>query len=195
MSRQSVLAIIFAFVGGLVVYGAPQKAKPADPPKEQKGARKEQTVPKASVDLNNASEKELDALPGVGPATAKKIIEHRPYQSVDDLAKAGVTAKQIDGIRPMVMVGRASPNSTERRSVPQATAPPTSVSPTAPPRAVQPSSSSNVSTPPAGSGMVWVNTATKVYHKEGDRYYGKTKQGKYMSEADAIREGNRAAKR
>ena len=195
MSRQSVLAIIFAFVGGLAAEGAPQKAKPADSPAQQKSSRKEQTVPKASVDLNNATEKELDALPGVGPATAKKIIDHRPYQSVDDLAKAGVTAKQIEGIRPMVMVGKAPPISTDRRSSPPATAAPTPVSPAAPPRAAQPSSSSNVSTPPAGSGMVWVNTATKVYHKEGDRYYGKTKQGKYMSEADALREGNRAAKR
>ena len=195
MSRQSVLAIIFAFVGGLAAYGAPQKAKPADSPAEQKSSRKEQTVPKASVDLNNATEKELDALPGVGPATAKKIIDHRPYQSVDELAKAGITAKQIDGIRPMVMVGKAPAISTDRRSSTPATAAPTPVSPAAPPRAAQPSSSSSVSTPPAGSGMVWVNTATKVYHKEGDRYYGKTKQGKYMSEADALREGNRAAKR
>lgn len=42
-------------------------------------------------------------------------------------------------------------------------------------------------------GLVWVNTSSKVYHKEGE-FYGKTKQGKFMTEADAIKGGNRAAK-
>lgn len=42
-------------------------------------------------------------------------------------------------------------------------------------------------------GMVWVNTGTKVYHKDGE-FYGKTKQGKFMAEADAQKAGYRAAK-
>jgi hypothetical protein len=47
--------------------------------------------------------------------------------------------------------------------------------------------------PANSSGMVWVNTDSGIYHKPGTRYYGKTKQGKYMSEADAIKAGYRAA--
>ena len=47
--------------------------------------------------------------------------------------------------------------------------------------------------PGGGHGLVWVNTDSHVYHKEGSRFYGKTKKGKYLSEADAIKEGNRAA--
>ena len=42
-------------------------------------------------------------------------------------------------------------------------------------------------------GLVWVNTGTKVYHKDGE-FYGKTKQGKFMTEADAQKAGFRAAK-
>jgi len=39
---------------------------------------------------------------------------------------------------------------------------------------------------------VWVNTSSHVYHKQGSRWYGKTKHGKYMSEQDAIKEGDHA---
>ena len=48
--------------------------------------------------------------------------------------------------------------------------------------------------PGGGTGQVWVNTETHVYHKEGSRWYGKTKHGKYLSEQDAIKEGDHAAK-
>src|ERR1051325_8668071 len=56
------------------------------------------------VDLNSANESDLDKLPGIGPATARKIIAGRPYRSVDDLARAGVSARTISKIRPLVVV-------------------------------------------------------------------------------------------
>ena len=43
-----------------------------------------------------------------------------------------------------------------------------------------------------GNGQVWVNTKTHVYHTQGSRWYGKTKGGKYMTEQQAIQEGDRA---
>jgi hypothetical protein len=49
--------------------------------------------------------------------------------------------------------------------------------------------------PGGGHGLVWVNTETHVYHKEGTRFYGKTKKGKYVTEQEAIKEGDKAAKR
>lgn len=43
-----------------------------------------------------------------------------------------------------------------------------------------------------GPGLVWVNLSSHVYHCPTDRYYGKTKSGKYLSESAAIGEGDKA---
>jgi hypothetical protein len=47
---------------------------------------------------------------------------------------------------------------------------------------------------PPQAGMVWADTATKIYHKEGDPSFGKTRTGKWLTEEEAVKEGYRAAK-
>jgi competence ComEA-like helix-hairpin-helix protein len=81
--------------------------KPDKPPKEkpvstdtEKAAKK----PDKPVDINNASEKELTMLPGVGPKIAKEIAAARPFQSVDDLKKVkGIGDKSFSAMKTYVV--------------------------------------------------------------------------------------------
>ena len=172
--------------------GETRKAEKAAPPAMAGG----------KVDLNTASQKELEALPGVGAATAKKIIAGRPYSSVADLSRAGVSASTMDKIGSMVTVsGKSAAAEAVPPAKPAAPATDTSRSTSSSKMASQPASGKPAAEPAAGTpqqppvkGMVWVNTETKVFHREGDRWYGNTKHGKFMTEADAIKAGYRESK-
>jgi competence protein ComEA len=64
--------------------------------------------PAAPVDLNSATAEELDALPGIGPVTAQKIVDYRqahgPFRSVDDLdAIPGIGPSRIENLRGLVV--------------------------------------------------------------------------------------------
>ena len=177
-----VLGLVFVSAGDVVAQGA------------------KSATSGAKVDVNSASQAELEKLPGVGAATAKKIIAGRPYSSVADLSKAGVSKKTLEKITPMVSASPALPPAS---LAPAAAAPSTPPAPAAAPAAPQKPAmtATEKATPPQveakvapAKGMVWVNTKSKVFHQEGDRWYGKTKEGKFMTEADAVKEGYRPSK-
>ncbi|MDR3685680.1 MAG: ComEA family DNA-binding protein [Coriobacteriia bacterium] len=63
----------------------------------------------AKVDLNTADATQLDALPGVGPSTAAKIVADRqtngPFKTVDDLGRVpGIGPKKLDSLKDLVVV-------------------------------------------------------------------------------------------
>ena len=65
--------------------------------------------PPLLVDLNRATVAELDQLPGVGPSTARAIVDHRtrngPFASVDDLlAVRGIGPAKLAELKPFVRV-------------------------------------------------------------------------------------------
>jgi DNA uptake protein ComE-like DNA-binding protein len=65
------------------------------------GAKK----PDRLIDINSASEKDLESLPGIGSVIARRIIESRPYRTVDDLQRVkGIGEKRLAEIRPYLTV-------------------------------------------------------------------------------------------
>jgi hypothetical protein len=154
------------------------------------------TAPAAPVDINTASASELESVPGIGAATSKKIIASRPYNSVADLTKAGLSAKQIQTLSPMLKVSQTASKPVPVPAMPVPSKPAAPAAP-APPTSNLGSKITAATTAGAqtcAAGEVWGNTETKVFHRPGDKYYGNTKHGKCMNEADAVKAGYHESK-
>lgn len=55
------------------------------------------------VNLNTATIAELDTLPGIGPATAARIVDCRPYTNPEDLARVkGIGPKKLAALLPLI---------------------------------------------------------------------------------------------
>lgn len=57
------------------------------------------------LNINSASKDQLEELPGIGQITAEKIIDGRPYSSVEELSKNGILKKNIfDGLKEKISI-------------------------------------------------------------------------------------------
>jgi hypothetical protein len=219
------LILAFVLLGGQIIQAQTASTESDQPTaKHSRSKHKKDSSDKAAarqVDVNSASKEELQALPGIGPALADKIIQNRPYKSKRELVSRSVipesTYKDVkdqlvahktseqNSSSPSTNAGSSGGEREQPKSSAKSSSDESSKSEStgrqSEPAAAQESSSEKSTTAaettaqtPPEKGMVWVNLRTKVFHREGDRWYGKTKHGKFMSEADAVKEGYRAAK-
>ena len=91
MLRVIALCLALTFAGGLVEMPATFAQATKDAPKAEKPAKTDKAAAKkAPIDINAASAAELQAIPGIGEAYSKKIVEGRPYKRKDELVKKNI---------------------------------------------------------------------------------------------------------
>lgn len=144
------------------------------------------------------------AATGTPPAGATGLCNDGTYYSGENKRGACHGHKGVKTWYGAASTTAASTTSTAPAATPApaampAATPPTAapakpaMAPAATPTTAHSTAATGTPAPGGGAGKVWVNTNSKVYHCQGDRYYGATKEGEYMSEADAIAKGNHAS--
>ena len=166
-----------------------------------------------SLVTNSVVQAQLSApaeLPAESPSPAKKHRTHKKAEATASPAETAASPATAESPAASRKAKRTRKKANTEAAANPATSPTASASPgkfklgnlfkpkssvSASPAAAPATPGPGAATPApgGGQGLVWVNTETHVYHKEGSRFYGTTKKGKYVSEADAIKEGDRAA--
>jgi DNA uptake protein ComE-like DNA-binding protein len=108
MGRPLALLLALLFAVGITLptevaaQSTPAKTDKSAPAKTDAKAGSSKKA--APIDINSASAAELDALPGIGEAYSKKIVEGRPYKRKDDLVKKNVVPQATyDKIKDMIV--------------------------------------------------------------------------------------------
>ena len=133
--------------------------------------------------------------PAAAPSGSTGLCKDGSYTSND--TKKGACAGH-KGVKDWFATAAAAPAPAKTTAASASASAPAPAAATMPPKTAPAATKTATAAPSAapaaggGPGQVWVNSSSKVYHCSGTKYYGKTKQGEYMTEAAAKAAGNHA---